>query len=620
MLKTNWKIAAVLAFTAVTALAQTQSRTASLPEIDVSRLDLNPGAQDSLINATGRLNDQGSLRVGFTGLYLKGVGVSRVGPGTAFALLENRLIGIGSISWTPVERIEIYGNAPFVLYQDERRSLTRLGFKTVGASGMGQPLVGARVGILRQDTMPINLALGVAATLPVADTGVLASDRRSRIQPSLSFGRVMGDLAVGGEVRLRLRPQNNVSQLLGFGRQNPGDTVTHELGLGLSANYRVIEGLRVGVDVVGDMALSQGASGGGVVQPFLSARYQVMENMEAYGAIGTAQGKLVGTNEVQGFLGVAFTPGASAQATKKTTEPEAAKITAPVSTDDDGDGIQNRSDACPKQAEDKDGFQDSDGCPDEDNDSDGVPDAKDACPDQKGPPESAGCATKDADKDGVADVADRCPNEPGELVEGGCPVKDTDKDGVRDEQDLCPTEAGDKENRGCPEKDTDKDGVSDAVDNCLREKGTKENAGCPARFRQLVTITREKLVISDKVYFTPGKSTIMPKSRVLMDQIAKILKEHPEIPKIRIEGHTDNVGIPEKNVKLSGERAGAVRDYLVKAKVPAAKLEVQGFGQEKPIADNNTAQGRETNRRVEFVIVDAPDKTESKEELEPLLK
>jgi outer membrane protein OmpA-like peptidoglycan-associated protein len=180
-------------------------------------------------------------------------------------------------------------------------------------------------------------------------------------------------------------------------------------------------------------------------------------------------------------------------------------------------------------------------------------------------------------------------------------VKDADNDGILDEQDSCPNEAGIAELKGCPAKDTDGDTVADHLDNCPNEAGPADNQGCPAKQKQMVAIQQGRIAIKETVYFNTAKATIQPRSFKLLDQVAKVLKEHPELEKVWIEGHTDNQGKPAENLKLSQRRAEAVRDYLIKKGVEPQRLEARGYGQERPIADNKTAKGRATNRRVEFL-------------------
>jgi OmpA-OmpF porin, OOP family len=139
--------------------------------------------------------------------------------------------------------------------------------------------------------------------------------------------------------------------------------------------------------------------------------------------------------------------------------------------------------------------------------------------------------------------------------------------------------------------DADKDGVSDAKDKCPgTEAGMTVNAyGC---------VPKEKAHIEVEVFFQTGKAALDANSHAAMEDLANFLKENPGT-KAEIQGHTDNVGSDKTNKALSQKRAQAVRDYLVtKLDVPAGRLSSYGYGEEKPVADNTTAEGREKNRRV----------------------
>ncbi|MBL8910607.1 MAG: OmpA family protein [Archangium sp.] len=271
--------------------------------------------------------------------------------------------------------------------------------------------------------------------------------------------------------------------------------------------------------------------------------------------------------------------------------------------DNDKDGIEDEADVCDDQAEDKDGIADEDGCPEGDSDKDGVDDGADKCPQVKGPKENNGCPDNDKDGDGVLDRNDKCVDKPGPKENNGCPDGDTDEDGTVDRNDACKDVKGPASNKGCPWGDTDKDTVADNFDNCVNEPGPASNQGCPADKKQLVVITENKLVIKDKVFFDLNKSTIQAKSNGLLDQVAAVLNGHPEIGSIQIEGHTDNTGDAALNRTLSNDRANAVMNYLVGKGVAAARLKAVGFGPDKPADTNATPAGRDNNRRVEFNIL-----------------
>ena len=151
-------------------------------------------------------------------------------------------------------------------------------------------------------------------------------------------------------------------------------------------------------------------------------------------------------------------------------------------------------------------------------------------------------------------------------------------------------------------RDSDGDGVPDAIDNCPHQKGPADNAGCPRAEKQIVALRDTRLEILDKIYFAPGKTLIHPRSTRLLNQLAKVLKSHPEVVRIEVQGHTDSSGGTAMNMTLSQARAEAVVGALIRRGVSADRMVARGFGPTQPIATNATRQGRERNRRVEFRV------------------
>ncbi|MBO9198748.1 MULTISPECIES: DUF5723 family protein [Niastella] len=229
-----------------------------------------------------------------------------------------------------------------------------------------------------------------------------------------------------------------------------------------------------------------------------------------------------------------------------------------------------------------------------DKDNDGIVDEKDECPDVAGEVALSGCPDKD--KDGVADKNDKCPDVAGTAKYNGCPIPDTDKDGINDEEDKCPAVAGLAKYNGCPVPDTDGDGVNDEEDKCPSTPGKPANGGCPEIKQDVV----KKVAIAAKaIYYMSGKDIIQKVSYPKLDIVVKVLKADPAL-QISIEGHTDNLGKPENNLKLSAKRAQAVKNYFIKKGITESRITAQGFGDSKPIAPNKTPQGRAKNRRVEL--------------------
>ncbi len=323
----------------------------------------------------------------------------------------------------------------------------------------------------------------------------------------------------------------------------------------------------------------------------------------------------------------------------------AAFVARPVHAfDADGDGIPNKYDLCPNDPEDKDGFEDQDGCPDPDNDHDGICDdwvaqtgqsakfanvchGSDKCTnvpeDKDGFEDEDGCPDLDNDKDGIPDLKDKCPNEP-EDMDGfedndGCPDPDNDKDGICDPwvaekgqaakyanvcklSDKCPSEPEDKDGfedeDGCPDPDNDKDGIKDAVDKCPNEpetvNGVEDEDGCPDKAMPAF----QPIQSYPLVRFRPSTSELTVEAEPALETLAKQLKEYPE-KQVEIRLYTWYKGKKKEDylAQLTA-RSKTIVDFLVsKGASPSQLKEVdytmqnleafkgtdQDFNQEKPM-------------------------------------
>lgn len=236
--------------------------------------------------------------------------------------------------------------------------------------------------------------------------------------------------------------------------------------------------------------------------------------------------------------------------------------------------------------------------PPKDTDGDGIIDSLDKCPTVPGLAKYDGCPIPDTDKDGIDDEKDKCPNVPGLAKYDGCPIPDTDGDGINDEEDKCPTVAGVREYDGCPIPDRDKDGIPDDKDKCPDVPGVASQQGCP----EITKEVEEKMQYAAKrVYFNTNSTKLLPKSFPALNDVVTILNENSSV-KLKIDGHTDNTGTDEYNLKLSDGRAASVKAYLVSKGIDESRIISEGFGESTPIADNKTAAGRQQNRRVEMKL------------------
>ena len=249
--------------------------------------------------------------------------------------------------------------------------------------------------------------------------------------------------------------------------------------------------------------------------------------------------------------------------------------------DTDGDGIKDKYDADPLNAEDFDGFEDEDGAPEYDNDGDGVLDVDDKEPNIA------------EDIDGFED-------------EDGVPEYDNDGDGILDVDDLSPNVAEDfdgfEDEDGSPDLDNDGDGILDVDDKCPNEaetfNGFEDEDGCPDKKPEIVFETKAPIIL-DGVNFASGSSELSYDTKNVLGKVVRTLNDYTEM-KLEINGYTDNTGSLKFNMKISKQRAESVRSYLINQGVQADRLTANGYGPENPMTSNNTKEGRAKNRRIEF--------------------
>ena len=233
-----------------------------------------------------------------------------------------------------------------------------------------------------------------------------------------------------------------------------------------------------------------------------------------------------------------------------------------------------------------------------DADKDGVIDSKDQCPDTDAGVrvDARGCAL-DSDGDGVADSSDQCADTAAGIAvdRSGCPL-DSDGDGVLDAEDRCADSApGAQVNAfGCAvDSDDDGDGIANQSDAC---PGTAKGTAVDLRGCEL----KEDIRL-DNVQFRTGTAELSGQSRGILDNIARVLIENKHL-KFEVGGHTDDRGDYQFNVNLSKQRAESVRNYLIEKGVAADRLSARGYGPDMPLVNNDTAQGRSQNRRVELKL------------------
>ena len=426
---------------------------------------------------------------------------------------------------------------------------------------------------------PLTIAAGGQVFMPTGERNAYTGDERARgIVHAMAAGEI-GMIVYGARIGVHFRDLE---------QSYDGSPVASELIFGASAGVRVLDRkLLVGPELYGatgvsssDVAFSKRAT---PLEVILGGHYTIGSDWRVGAGIGPGLSRGLGEPAVRIIASVEWVPG---------YRPEPPKD---VVGDRDNDGIRDNRDACPDHPGPRNEDARGHGCPPAaavvappppkpDRDGDGVFDEEDACIDVKGvrtsDPKTNGCPP-DRDGDGILDDVDACPDVKGVKTSdpktNGCPPDpDRDKDGIPNDDDACPDAAGPK------------------------DPDPKKN-GCPA-----AAIVGDQIKIMDQVKFATASAVILKESETILIAVLKILIDHPEIKKVRVEGHTDNVGPAAYNKTLSGQRAASVMTWLINHGVDQSRLSAQGFGMENPIEDNKTVVGRKNNRRVEFHIESTP--------------
>lgn len=225
----------------------------------------------------------------------------------------------------------------------------------------------------------------------------------------------------------------------------------------------------------------------------------------------------------------------------------------------------------------------------------------------------------DGDRDGIPDREDACVRTRGVRssvpILHGCPeMDDRDGDAVPDEHDACPDRSGvatfEPRTHGCPPfVDRDGDRVEDDDDECPRVFGIDDpdRPGCPAP-RSTVELGTERIAISEQVQFETDTAVLRAESGDVLVQVARLLRAHPEVLLVEVQGHTDDTGSAEHNERLAEARAERVVAWLVGHGVARERLVAKGYGRARPVASNSDETGRAANRRVEFHVLRRAEK------------
>lgn len=336
------------------------------------------------------------------------------------------------------------------------------------------------------------------------------------------------------------------------------------------------------------------------------AHVRLADVLQVSAGVGTGMGAGPGTPTVRALARVSYAH----------AEPAPVEESEGSGGDSDGDEVADDLDQCVDVAAGPHPDPERLGCPEPDRDADGTPDRVDPCPDQPpGPhpdPSREGCAAVDSDADGVFDHSDQCVDQAAgphaDPTRAGCPAGDADGDGVLDHEDRCVDVAAgphpDPARAGCGLPDSDRDMVPDVMDSCPDDPGAPHadpaRAGCPG----LVVVMGRQLRVMRPIFFETNRDTIQRRSFPVLSALVDALSQMEWIRQLSIEGHTDDVGDDDHNLRLSQARAEAVLGWLAEHGVAPERLRAEGFGEARPLVPNDTPEGRAENRRVEFRIVE----------------
>ena len=514
------------------------------------------------------------------------------------ALVSSQFYLHAGASLTLVDRIRIGVSAPFALYQNGQSTDYLVGptpsgttFHPPTQASTGDIRVGADLRLVGEYKDPFTLAVGAQVHLPSGDTNQYTGDGSASVTPRIMVAGQLGPVAYAGRFGYEVSGRRDT-----FAGMQLGDQLVWGASVGIWAfDHHLI----LGPEMFGQTLATKPRTNNSPTELLFGAHLVEGDFRFGLGA-GGGLGEAYSSPGFRLLGGIEWTPA----------------IPEPKPSDRDGDGIIDTEDACPDVPGLKTDDPKTNGCPapaPADRDGDGVLDKDDACPDVAGvktdDPKTNGCPA-DKDGDGIYDKDDACPDVPGVKTDdpktNGCPP-DKDGDGIADKDDACPDVAGvktdDPKTNGCP-PDRDGDGIADKDDACPDQPGVQDpdpkKNGCPA----LAHIENGMIKISEQVQFKTGSAQILAASDELMNAVYGILKDHPEIKLVHIEGHTDNKGSAAGNKTLSDKRAKAVMNWLAMKGIEKSRMDAKGYGQERPIDSNSTEEGRQKNRRVEFHIDD----------------
>jgi outer membrane protein OmpA-like peptidoglycan-associated protein len=567
--------------------------------VDSDQLWVRPGNGLFLTGGGSTTTPEGSVSFGLTTSYARRPLVllaqgADLDPREVF-VIDNLVTSTFTFALGVTDRLELLAALPVTFFHDGAGYFALRGSDAaLTRSVMRDPRFGFQYAFLARDRVADASGFGLSARfelgMPFGDEAQFAGVRGGTFVPAVAASYRMAPFEAKLEAEARIRREESIANVV-YGTQ---------IGVTAGVSVEVYEPL--GVSFAAEaFALPVVASQGDGAEALVPAEWLASARIAPLFA---------GDLYIQAGAGSAL-PFTSSNATAPQLRAALTLAYAPRGLDSDRDRVLDRDDGCLLEAEDRDGFQDQDGCPDPDNDGDGVADLADRCRDDAetsdGFEDEDGCPDLDDDEDGIPDVDDACRNdredEDGFEDDDGCPDLDNDADGVLDGADACPRDAEDRDGfqdeDGCPELDNDADGVPDGADKCPRDRedrdgfqdddgcpdpdndadglpdgsdrcpleaetldGTADEDGCPEPGAKSVLRVRSDGVVEllPVVDFPKGRADVTP----ALTRIAKVVATlaRAEGRRVVIEGHGDGPGPAGERLGLS--RAQSFKRALVR--------------------------------------------------------
>ena len=437
-------------------------------------------------------------------------------------------------------RVEVGVEVPWVLAQAgndsafAREVLVFDGFKDLRPGDVG---LHGKATLLEEEGWRPGVAAGLNLRLPTGNQAALAGEASAVLEPFVAMAKRHGPHVGALNLGVLIRPSPMV-----LGDVRVGSQLLYGLGVAYATGKPGSEATSALLgELAGHVPLSGDSSGIATLEGRIAMRLVATRKPAPITvAVGLGIGIVRGYGEpiVRLLLGVDF-------------------VSIDPVLDTDNDGVPDIFDRCPTQPEDRDGFEDADGCPDPDNDGDQIADEDDDCPNEAGPMSNGGCPIPnepDVDNDGIPDSADHCPNEAedydGFQDDDGCPDPDNDGDKIPDYGDMCPDAAEDidgfQDDDGCP------DGG----------KGARFLSFDPSGFK-----------LYRQLSFMKDNAGLLPTSKQVLDQLAAVMRDHLEIVRLKITVYPERHNTKSRG--LAAARAKNLRDYLSTRGIEIERLRIE---------------------------------------------